>query len=69
MMLRFMGVDFSLVAGWEAGAKSSVGGVLRPQIGIQTEKEDTDKGVALLKGGDSDWECECFRMCSLGGQH
>lgn len=58
MMLRFMGVDFSLVPGWEAGAASSVGGVLRPQIGVQSANKESGKGMALMKGGNTDWECE-----------
>ena len=55
MMLRFMGVDFTLVPGIAAGSESKVGKVDRVHLGIAGERPG---GVPILKGGNSGTEGE-----------
>lgn len=54
MILRFMGVDFTLLPGLTGGWASSVGEVERPAVHFGALEED--KGMPLLKGGSGDWE-------------
>ena len=60
MMLRFMGVDFTLVPGIAAGSESKVGKVDRVHLGIAGEKPG---GVPILKGGNSGTEGE-YMLCT-----
>ncbi|KAL7424907.1 Cell death protease [Cryptotrichosporon argae] len=54
MMLRFMGVDLALLPGHTATFESSVGDDERVSVGVLDEAPS--EGLALLKGGDTDWE-------------
>lgn len=56
MILRFMDVDVSLVAGQAASSKSRVGDDERVYLGLVSSLAGA--GVPLLKGGKTDWECE-----------
>nr|ODN91244.1 pheromone-processing carboxypeptidase KEX1 [Cryptococcus depauperatus CBS 7841] len=53
MIMRFMGVDLSLLAGETATWNSKVGDDER--IGIHIEEEESE-GLPLIKGGKTDWE-------------
>ena len=53
MITRFMGVDFNLLPGILASTKSKIGSVNRVAIGLAGS---TPAGMALLKGGDTDWD-------------
>jgi len=55
MILRFMDVDVSLVAGQAASSKSRVGDDERVYLGLISSLAGA--GVPLLKGGNTDWEC------------
>lgn len=55
MILRFMDVDVSLVAGQAASSKSRVGDDERVYLGLVSSLAGA--GVPLLKGGKTDWEC------------
>lgn len=63
MMLRFMGVDFTLVPGIAAGSESKVGKVDRVHLGIAGERPG---GVPILKGGNSGTEGESYVFRHLG---
>jgi carboxypeptidase D len=56
MILRFMDVDVSLVAGQAASSKSRVGDDERVYLGLISSLAGA--GVPLLKGGNTDWECK-----------
>jgi carboxypeptidase D len=56
MILRFMDVDVSLVAGEAASSKSRIGDDERVYLGLVSSVAGA--GVPLLKGGNTDWECK-----------
>jgi carboxypeptidase D len=56
MILRFMDVDVSLVAGNTASSKSRVGDDERVYLGLISSLAGA--GTPLLKGGNTDWECK-----------
>ena len=55
MITRFMDVDFDLLPGILAASNSKVGSNSRLAIGAMGTAA---AGLPLLKGGDTDWECE-----------
>lgn len=56
MITRFMGVDFEALPGHQATSPSKVGDEDRVVVGLG--KEEGKGGMALLKGGKTDWEGE-----------
>jgi len=54
MIMRFMGVDISLLPGYTGQWSSKVGEDERPAVHFGEIKET--QGIPLLKGGGSDWE-------------
>jgi hypothetical protein len=56
MITRFMGVDYGALPGHQATSPSKVGDEDRVVVGLG--KEEGKGGMALLKGGKTDWEGE-----------
>ena len=55
MILRFMNVDFALLPGLAASSTSRVGSSNRISLSLAN---GAAAGLALLKGGSTDWEGE-----------